>query len=247
MTDPDLISLWITIKLAAVTTIALIILGTPIAWWLSRSTTWWRRLLEPVIALPIVLPPVVVGFYLLIVFSPHHLLGGLYHDVTGATLAFSFTGLVIGSMVYSLPFYVQPLQIAFDALREELMEAAATLGAGPVDRFLHLVLPLSRRGFVTAICLAFAHTIGEFGIVLMIGGNLPGETRVLSIALFDHVESLDYQRAHILAAGLLLFSFILLALVYSLNRGWPLPLGGKSPESSGDRTLARTAPVNKSP
>ncbi len=218
MIDPDLISLWITIKLAALTTLSLILVGTPLAWWLSRSSGLMRHLIEPLIALPIVLPPTVVGFYLLIVFSPAHFPGAFYAEVTGTTLAFSFPGLVIGSFIYSLPFYVQPLQLSFDALREELIEAAATLGAGPLDRFFSIILPLSRRGFVTAICLAFAHTVGEFGIVLMIGGNLPDETRVLSIALFDQVESLEYQRAHILAAGLLIFSFITLAILYRFNR-----------------------------
>ena len=216
--DPDLISLWITIKLAVITSLSLILVGTPLAWWLSRSSGWLGHLVAPLIALPIVLPPTVLGFYLLVAFSPAHLPGAFYAEVTGTTLAFSFPGLVVGSLLYSLPFYVQPLQLSFDAIREELLDAAATLGAGPLDRFFSIVLPLSRRGFGTAICLAFAHTVGEFGIVLMIGGNLPEETRVLSIALFDRVESLEYQRAHLLAAGLLGFSFISLALLYYFNR-----------------------------
>ena len=220
MTDPDLISLWITLKLAFITTVFLILLGTPLAWWLSRSKGIVRNLLEPLVALPIVLPPTVVGFYLLIVFSPDSLPGGLWQSATGSTLAFSFSGLVVGSVIYSLPFYVQPLQVAFSSLQKELMEAAATLGSGPWDRFFNLAVPLSRRGFVIAICLAFAHTIGEFGIVLMIGGNIPDETRVLSIALFDHVEALDYDRAHLLAAGLMVFSFILLLALYSVDRRW---------------------------
>ena len=218
--DQDLVSLWITVKLAAVTTIMLIILGTPLAWWLSQSRSLLRNFIEPVIALPIVLPPTVVGFYLLIVFSPDSLPGSLWQTVTGTTLAFSFSGLVIGSIIYSLPFYVQPLQVAFNNIRPELIEAAATLGAGARDRFFSLVVPLSRRGFVIAICLTFAHTVGEFGIVLMIGGNLPDETRVLSIALFDHVESLDYGRAHALAGGLLAFSFITLLALYAIDRRW---------------------------
>ncbi len=234
MINLDLISLWITVKLAVITTLTLILIGTPLAWWLSRSSGLARHLIEPVIALPIVLPPTVVGFYLLLAFSPAHFPGALYSELTGSTLAFSFTGLVIGSCIYSLPFYVQPLQVSFEALREELLEAAATLGAGPLDRFVSIILPLSRRGFITAICLAFAHTVGEFGIVLMIGGNLPNETRVLSIALFDHVESLEYQQAHILAAGLLIFSFITLAILYRFNRAgnscWPALSGsGKQP------------------
>ena len=224
MMDPDLVSLWITLKLAAVTTGVLVIIGTPIAWWLSRSTGPLRSIVEPLIALPIVLPPTVVGFYLLIAFSPDHFPGQAWLAITGSTLAFSFSGLVVGSVIYSLPFYVQPLQVAFSSLREELIEAAATLGAGPIDRFVNLIVPLSRRGFVIAICLAFAHTIGEFGIVLMIGGNLPEETRVLSIALFDHVESLEYRRAHIMAGGLLLFSFVTLAVLYGFDRRWHLLL-----------------------
>ncbi len=220
MTDPDLLSLWITIKLAGITTLCLILIGTPLAWWLSRSKSMLRNLVEPFVALPIVLPPTVVGFYLLIAFSPNSLPGELWQSATGSTLAFSFAGLVVGSIIYSLPFYVQPLQIAFSSLQKELMEAASTLGAGPWDRFFNLAVPLSRRGFIIAICLAFAHTVGEFGIVLMIGGNIPDETRVLSIALFDHVEALDYDRAHLLAGGLLAFSFILLLILYAVDRHW---------------------------
>lgn len=220
MTDPDLLSLWITLKLASMTTFFLILFGTPLAWWLARSKGLLKHLIEPLVALPIVLPPTVVGFYLLIAFSPDSLPGELWQTATGSTLAFSFSGLVIGSIIYSLPFYVQPLQIAFSSLQEELLEAAATLGAGPWDRFFNLAVPLCRRGFMIAVCLAFAHTIGEFGIVLMIGGNIPDETRVLSIALFDHVEALDYGRAHVLAGGLLAFSFLLLMALYSVDRQW---------------------------
>jgi len=218
--DQDLISLFITIRLATTTTIFLILFGTPLAWWLSQSRGWLRTLIEPMVALPIVLPPTVVGFYLLIAFSPHSLPGELWQSATGTTLAFSFSGLVVGSVIYSLPFYVQPLQVAFSALQRELIEAAATLGASPLDRFISLVVPLCRRGFFIAICLSFAHTVGEFGIVLMIGGNLPEETRVLSIALFDHVESLDYGRAHLLSLGLIVFSFVLLLVLYSVDRRW---------------------------
>ena len=222
MTDPDILSLWITLKLATITTLCLITLGTPLAWWLSRSSSFLRHLVEPLVALPIVLPPTVVGFYLLIAFSPDSLPGALWQSATGTTLAFSFPGLVVGSIIYSLPFYVQPLQIAFSSLQRELMEAAATLGACPWDRFFNLAVPLCRRGFIIAICLSFAHTVGEFGIVLMIGGNIPDETRVLSIALFDHVEALDYGRAHLLAGGLLVFSFTLLLALYSVDRHWQL-------------------------
>ena len=229
MTDSDLISLWLTLKLAGATTLVLIVLGTPLAWWLSQrshsSERGWLRntlqnIVEPLVALPIVLPPTVVGFYLLLAFSPNNLPGELWQSATGTTLAFSFYGLVVGSAIYSLPFYVQPLQVAFSALQRELIEAAATLGASPLDRFFSLIVPLCRRGFIIAICLSFAHTVGEFGIVLMIGGNLPDETRVLSIALFDHVESLDYGKAHVLAGGLLGFSFVTLFLLYAVDRRW---------------------------
>lgn len=226
--DADLVSLWITIKLATVTTFVLVIIGTPIAWWLAHSKNLFTRLAEPVIALPVVLPPTVVGFYLLIAFSPEHIFGQLWMATTGTTLAFSFSGLVIGSVIYSMPFYVQPLQVSFSSLQDEFIEAAATLGAGPVDRFFNLIVPLCKRGFMIAICLAFAHTIGEFGIVLMIGGNIPDETRVLSIALFDHVESLEYGRAHTLAAGLLIFSFVLLVILYSFDHRWR-PFAGDEP------------------
>lgn len=220
MTDPDLISLLITLRLATVTTLCLVLIGTPLAWWLTQSNHFFKNFIEPIVALPVVLPPTVVGFYLLIVFSPDSLPGEIWQSVTGTSLAFSFSGLVIGSIIYSLPFYVQPLQVAFSSLRHELLEAAATLGAGPIDRFFYLIVPLCRRGFIIAICLSFAHTFGEFGIVLMIGGNLPDETRVLSIALFDHVEALDYERAHQIAAGLLIFAFLLLFALYSVDRHW---------------------------
>jgi len=227
LTDPDLISLLITLRLAAVTTLCLILLGTPLAWFLATSNHILRNVVEPIVALPIVLPPTVVGFYLLISFAPNSLPGALWQSMTGSSLAFSFSGLVIGSIIYSLPFYVQPLQVAFSNLRHELIEAAATLGAGPFDLFLNLIVPLCRRGFIIAICLSFAHTVGEFGIVLMIGGNLPEETRVLSIALFDHVEALDYERAHVLAGGLLTFAFVTLFILYSLDRHWRKPLLGE--------------------
>lgn len=220
MIDPDLISLAITLKLATVTTLILVLVGTPLAWWLARTNHVAAFILEPIVALPIVLPPTVVGFYLLILFSPESAFGELWISLTGHSLAFTFEGLVFGSIIYSLPFYVQPLQVAFENVRQDLLDAAATLGAGPLDRFINIVAPLCRTGFVVAATLAFAHTVGEFGIVLMIGGNIPDETRVLSIALFDHVETLQYQRAHLMAAGLLVFSFFLLLVVYTLNRRW---------------------------
>ena len=218
--NSDLSALVITLQLATATTLILTLIGTPLAWWLARTENPVRTFIEPIVALPLVLPPTVLGFYLLIVFSPDNPIGNLWLAMTGSPLAFTFSALVIGSTIYSLPFYVQPLQVAFENVEQSLLDAAATLGANAIDRFFSVILPLSRRGFVVAICLAFAHTVGEFGIVLMIGGNIPGETRVLSIALFDHVESLQYTRAHILAGGLLLFSFLLLLTVYSVNRRW---------------------------
>lgn len=216
--NQDLAALVLTLQLALVTTIILIVLGTPLAWWLAVTRSRLRLLVEPVVALPIILPPTVVGFYLLIAFAPDAWIGSAWLKVTGSSLAFSFNALVIGSIIYSLPFYVQPLQISFENLDDGIIDAAATLGAGPLDRFFSLVVPLCRRGFVTAITLGFAHTIGEFGIVLMIGGNIPGETRVLSIALYDHVESLHYGQAHLIAGGLMIFSFVLLLLVYGSNQ-----------------------------
>lgn len=220
MEQQDLTAVWITLQLALVTTVILLVLGTPLAWWLARTRHPVKVFLEPLVALPIILPPTVMGFYLLILFAPDAFIGGLWLTLTGEPLAFTFSALVIGSVIYSLPFFVQPLQVSFENMQQSILDAAATLGARPFDRFFSLVVPLSRRGFITAACLAFAHTVGEFGIVLMIGGNIPGETRVLSIALFDHVESLQYDNAHTLAAGLLVFSFLLLLLVYSLNRQW---------------------------
>ena len=220
MNDGDLTSLLITAQLASITTIILALIGTPLAWWLARTSNPIRVLVEPIVALPIVLPPTVLGFYFLMAFSPDNFLGNLWILLTGSPLAFTFSALVIGSVFYSLPFYVQPLQVAFENVEQGLLDAAATLGASNLDSFFSVIVPLSRRGFVVAACLAFAHTVGEFGIVLMIGGNIPGETRVLSIALFDHVESLQYQNAHILAGGLMILSFLLLSVVYSLNRKW---------------------------
>ena len=228
MQHPDITALSITLQLALTSTLLLILLGTPIAWWLARSTSVLKTLIEPIIALPIVLPPTVLGFYLLLAFAPDGIIGYWWLLATDKGLAFTFSALVIGSIIYSLPFYVQPLQVAFETIEQSLLDAAATLGATPLYRFRSVVVPLSSRGFITAICLAFAHTIGEFGIVLMIGGNIPGETRVLSIALFDHVESLEYAQAHVLALGLLAFSFVLLMLVYSLNRRWQMRLASRN-------------------
>ncbi len=210
--------LWLTLHLAAVTTVLLLILGTPLAWWLATTRSRARPFIEAITALPLVLPPTVLGFYLLILLSPNSTLGGAWVSITGEALTFSFTGLVVASIVYSLPFMVQPLQAAFERVGPGPMEAAATLRASRLDAFLTVAVPLSARGFLTACVLTFAHTIGEFGVVLMIGGNIPGETRVISIAIYEQVETLNYGEAHILSAGMLIFSFIVLALVYAFNR-----------------------------
>lgn len=218
LNQADLSALVITLKLALLTTSILLLLGTPLAWWLSRTHWRYKFLLEAMVALPLVLPPTVLGFYLLLALGPNGPLGGLMQAMGGRSLAFTFTGLVIGSVVYSMPFVVQPLQNAFTAVGRRPMEVAATLRASPLDRFLTIAIPLARPGFLTAAVLGFAHTVGEFGVVLMIGGNIPGETQVLSIAIYDHVESLEYDRAHWLSGGLLLMSFLLLISVYALNR-----------------------------
>ena len=208
----------LTLKLAAVSTLILILLGTPLAWWLSQTRSRVKSAVEALIALPLVLPPTVLGFYLLLALSPTGPIGSLLDWVGLPSLAFSFRGLVLGSVIYSLPFVVQPLQTSFVALGKRPLEVAATLGAGPLDRFLNIVLPMSKLGYLTAIVLGFAHTMGEFGVVLMIGGNIPGQTQVLSIAIYDHVEALEYSQAHWLAGLLLLFSFLVLLTVYSLNK-----------------------------
>ncbi|HEC15851.1 MAG TPA: molybdate ABC transporter permease subunit [Sedimenticola sp.] len=209
----DISALWVTLRLALVSTSILLLLGMPLAWWLVRTGSRLRTVVESLVALPLVLPPTVLGFYLLIALGPDGIIGGL----TDHGLAFSFTGLVIGSVLYSLPFVVQPLQNAFSAVSPLILEAAGTLRASALDRFFSIVLPLSRPGLITAATLGFAHTVGEFGVVLMIGGNIPGKTQVLSIAIYDHVEALEYGRAHWLSGGLLLFSFLILFLVYRQN------------------------------
>ncbi|MES9868124.1 MAG: molybdate ABC transporter permease subunit [Sedimenticola sp.] len=218
LNEADITALAITLKLAGVTTLILLLLGTPFAWWLARSRWRFKFLIEAVVALPLVLPPTVLGFYLLVALGPHGPLGGVMQWLGGQSLAFTFTGLVIGSVFYSMPFVVQPLQDAFSAIGRRPMEVAATLGASPLDRFFTVAIPLARPGFLTAAVLGFAHTLGEFGVVLMIGGNIPGETQVLSIAIYDHVEALEYGQAHWLSGGLLLLSFLMLIAVYALNR-----------------------------
>ena len=210
----DMQAVWLTVLLAGVTTLLLVPLASPLAWWLARSDSKGRSLVESVVAMPLVLPPTVLGFYLLVMLNPDSLVGGLWLNVTGESLTFSFSGLVIASVIYSLPFMVQPLHATFRTVPVSVLEAAATLGASPRDQWLNVVLPLAKRGYLTGGVLTFAHTVGEFGVVLMMGGNIPGETRVLSIAIYEHVETLNYQAAHSLALGLMCFSFLSLWLVY---------------------------------
>lgn len=214
----DITALILTLKLALLTTVILLILGTPLAWWLARSRWRFKFLIEATIALPLVLPPTVLGFYLLLSLGPNGPIGQFMNFIDAEPLAFTFKGLVLGSVFYSMPFVIQPLQNAFNAIGQRPMEVAATLGASPFDRFFTIALPLARPGFLTAAVLGFAHTIGEFGVVLMIGGNIPGETQVLSIAIYDHVESLEYTNAHWLSGGLVVLSFLMLVAVYGLNR-----------------------------
>jgi len=214
LTPADITALFLTLRLALVSTLLLLLIGTPIAWWLARTRWPYKYLVEALVALPLVLPPTVLGFYLLILLG----INGPLAALGGGSLAFTFSGLVVGSVIYSMPFVIQPLQDAFQAAGRRPLEVAATLRASPRDSFLTVALPLARPGFITASVLGFAHTLGEFGVVLMIGGNIPGQTRVLSIAIYDHVESLDYASAHWLAGGLVILSFILLAAVYAVNR-----------------------------
>ena len=215
--NPDLLALFTTLKMAALTTVILLLIGTPLAWYLAKMQSRFKVIIEAIVALPLVLPPTVLGFYLLIAFSPQHLPGQLWQEATGQQLAFSFSAIVIGSVLYSMPFVVQPLQKAFEQLGDPLLEAGSMLGASAIDRFFTIVLPITKASFITAASLGFAHTVGEFGVILMIGGNIPGETRVLSIALFDHVEAFDYAKAHLLAISLLVGSMVLLAAIYLLN------------------------------
>ncbi len=212
--------LWLSAQLALVTTLVLLVIGTPLAWWLSQTPSKWKPAAQAVVAMPIVLPPTVLGFYLLILLGPDGAIGRWWVQVTGSALTFSFTGLVIASCIYSLPFAVQPMQNAFEALPRQTLERAWTLGASRLDAFFSVVVPLSVRGFVSGMVLAFAHTLGEFGVVLMVGGNIPGETRVVSIAIYDHVESLNYAAAHRLSLLLLVFAFAILLGMYIFSRRW---------------------------
>lgn len=214
----ELSPILVTLKLATITTLILLIIGTPLAWWLSNTQSKAKVAIESIVALPLVLPPTVLGFYLLLALSPDGFVGNLWAYVSSTPLSFSFTGLVIGSVIYSMPFVVQPLQASFELVGKPLQQAAQTLGATPLDTFKNIVLPLSRRGFLVAITLGFAHTVGEFGVVLMIGGNIPEVTQVLSIVIYDHVEVLEYTQAHYYSIGLLIFSFVVLFFTYSLNR-----------------------------
>lgn len=217
-TPADLGAVWLTFRLASVTTLVLLVVGTPLAWWLARTRSFWKGPVGAVVALPIVLPPTVLGFYLLLLMGPDGPVGRFTEWAGWGLLPFSFAGLVVASVFYSLPFVVQPLQQAFEALGERPLEAAATLRAGPWDRFFSVAVPLAKPGFVTAAILGFAHTVGEFGVVLMIGGNIPDKTRVVSVAIYDHVEAFEYAQAHWLAGGMMAFSFVVLLALYS--RGW---------------------------
>lgn len=214
----DITALWITLRLAALTTGILLLLGTPLAWWLARTRSSLKPVIDAIVALPLVLPPTVLGFYLLVALGPNGPVGSFMLSIGAQPLAFTFTGLVIGSAIYSLPFVVQPLQDAFASIGVRPLEVAATLRAKPIDRFFSVALPLARSGYITAVVLGFAHTLGEFGVVLMIGGNIPGATQVLSISIYDHVESMQYGQAHLLSGILLILSFVLLLTVYALNR-----------------------------
>jgi len=204
----------LTLKLAATTTLLLLLIGTPLAWWLATSRAWWKELAGSVIALPLVLPPTVLGFYLLLMLGPNGPLGKLTQSLGLGTLPFTFAGLVVGSVIYSLPFMVQPIRNAFEGVGERPLEAAATLRASPLRCFFDIAIPLARPGFITGTVLSFAHTVGEFGVVLMIGGNIPGETKVLSVTIYDHVESLEWAQAHWLSGGMLLFSFLVVYAMY---------------------------------
>jgi molybdate transport system permease protein len=208
----------LTLALASITTLVLLIVGTPIAWWLARSRSAWKEVVATLVALPLVLPPTVLGFYLLLLLGPDGPGGWVAQLFGGRSLAFSFEGLVIGSVLYSMPFVVQPIRNAFEAMGDRPLEVAATLRASPWDRFWTVAVPLARPGFVTAAVLGFAHTVGEFGVVLMIGGNIPGETRVLSVAVYDYVETLQWAQAHLLAGGMLAFSFTVILAMFLLEK-----------------------------
>lgn len=214
----DLAAIWLTLQLASLTTIILLLIGTPIALWLAHTQSWLKGPVGAVVALPLVLPPTVIGFYLLLTMGPNGFFGHFTQSIGLGTLTFSFPGLVIGSVIYSMPFVVQPLQNAFTAIGTRPLEVAATLRASPWDTFFSVVLPLARPGFITGAILGFAHTVGEFGVVLMIGGNIPSKTRVVSVQIYDHVESMEYTQAHWLAGAMLVFSFLVLLALYTSGK-----------------------------
>ena len=205
-------AVFLTVKLAVITTLVLLVVGTPLAWWLARTKGWWKEAVGTIVALPLVLPPTVLGFYLLLVLGPASPVGRAAAAIFGASLPFTFPGLVVASVIYSLPFVVQPVRNAFEAIGDRPLEVAATLRASPLDTFFTVALPLARSGILTGAVLGFAHTVGEFGVVLMIGGNIPGETKVLSVAIYDYVETLEWEKAHVLAAGMVVFSFLVIFL-----------------------------------
>lgn len=218
LTDGDFQALWLTVRLAGVTTLVLLLIGTPLAWWLTRTRSWLYRPVSAIVSLPLVLPPSVLGFYLLLAMGPHSPLGQFTQSIGIGLLPFTFWGLVIASVLYSMPFLVQPLQTAFEAVGARPLEVAATLRISPLATFFRVVVPMTKTGFVTASVMAFAHTVGEFGVVLMIGGNIPGETRVASVQIYDYVEALEYSQAHSLAAVLLAFSFFVLLAMHMLKK-----------------------------
>jgi molybdate transport system permease protein len=218
LSSDDLSAVWLTLQLASLTTVLLLVLATPMAWWLARTTSPWRTPISAIVALPLVLPPTVLGFYLLVALGPNGPGGQLTQWLGWGSLPFTFGGLLLGSLIYSLPFAVQPLQYAFENMGTRPMEVAATLRARPIDAFFSVALPLARPGFVTAAILTFAHTVGEFGVVMMLGGNIPGQTRVVSTQIYGHVEAMEYAQAHWLAGGMLVFSFVVLLAAGRLQR-----------------------------
>ncbi len=221
LSEADIATLWLTIKVASLTTFILLMLGTPLAWWLVQTRSRWKNICNALVAMPLVLPPTVLGFYLLMLTGPKGPIGQVTEALGIGTLPFTFGGLVMASVIYSLPFVVQPLQASFSAIGRQPLEAAATLRASPLDSFFNVVLPLAKPGFLTAAILSFAHTVGEFGVVLMVGGNIPGKTRVVSVQIYNHVEALHYPQAHWLAGCLLLFSFIVLFFLYTVLKAQP--------------------------
>lgn len=221
LNEADLAALWLTFKIASLSTLLMLVLGTPLAWWLTRTQSRWKGICNALVAMPLVLPPTVLGFYLLLLMGPNGVVGQLTQSLGIGTLPFTFGGLVVASVLYSMPFVVQPLQASFSAIGRLPLEAAATLRASPLDTFFSVVLPLAKPGFLTATILGFAHTVGEFGVVLMVGGNIPGKTRVVSVQIYNHVEALEYPQAHLLAGILLVFSFSVLLLLYGFLKAQP--------------------------